>query len=215
MGVATGAGFECSGSHGGTVRRCAFTRFLLSSCVADGLESILCDRQDGVDIAFFNSRERCTSTSSEEILEVFRRVQPKYKTPTADAVRRILEPYMQVGRFRALRRGFFLRRSSLFYCLREHLHLTWFVAPQTLEEWQRSGKERGKPRPKPLNLVILTGSSSRLLHVASLLSSAFPADGAPDDDQNPEMVLVETARRLDAGRFPPFQVGCSFVQIGN
>ncbi|KAL7343238.1 hypothetical protein BJY59DRAFT_687549 [Rhodotorula toruloides] len=29
------------------------------------------------------------------------------------------------------------------------------------------------------------------------------------------MVLVETARRLDAGRFPPFQVGCSFVQIGN
>ncbi|BGP08282.1 hypothetical protein JCM10049v2_004129 [Rhodotorula toruloides] len=116
---------------------------------------------DGVDIAFFNSRERCTSTSSDEILEVFRRVKPRYKTPTADAVRRVLEPYMQ-----------------------------------TLEEWQRSGKEKGKPRPKPLNLVILT-------------------DGAPDDDQNPEMVLVETARRLDAGRFPPFQVGCSFVQIGN
>ncbi|KAJ8294160.1 putative proteasome subunit alpha type-5 [Rhodotorula toruloides] len=116
---------------------------------------------DGVDIAFFNSRERCTSTSSDEILEVFRRVKPRYKTPTADAVRRVLEPYMQ-----------------------------------TLEEWQRSGKEKGKPRPKPLNLVILT-------------------DGAPHDDQNPRMVLVETARRLDAGRFPPFQVGCSFVQIGN
>uniref|UniRef100_A0A0K3CMC9 FGENESH: predicted gene_12.149 protein n=1 Tax=Rhodotorula toruloides TaxID=5286 RepID=A0A0K3CMC9_RHOTO len=118
---------------------------------------------DGVDIAFFNSRERCTSTSFKEILEVFRRVKPRYKTPTADAVRRVLEPYMQ-----------------------------------TLEEWQRVGQEKGKPRPKPLNLVILTGAFSSLLPL-----------------RNPEMVLVETARRLDAGRFPPFQVGCSFVQIGN
>ncbi|BGP40234.1 hypothetical protein JCM10449v2_004192 [Rhodotorula kratochvilovae] len=113
---------------------------------------------DGVDIAFFNSRVTHTSTSADDILEVFRRVWPKSTTPTADAVRRVLEPYMQFA--------------------------------QSLEQWQATGKSAGVPRPKPLNLVILT-------------------DGAPDRDQSPEMVLVDVARRLDQGRFPPFQVGCS------
>ncbi|GAA5897147.1 hypothetical protein JCM8208_003741 [Rhodotorula glutinis] len=117
--------------------------------------------EDGVDLAFFNSRTRHTSTSADDLLDVFRRVRPRSTTPTADAVRRVLEPYMT-----------------------------------TLEEWQSTGKAAGKPRPKPLNLIILT-------------------DGAPDKGQSPEDVLVDAARRLDKGRFPPFQVGCSFVQIGN
>ncbi|GAA5840165.1 hypothetical protein JCM9279_002298 [Rhodotorula babjevae] len=117
--------------------------------------------EDGVDLAFFNSRLTHTSTSADDLLEVFRRVRPRSTTPTADAVRRVLEPYML-----------------------------------KLEEWQSTGKAAGAPRPKPLNLVVLT-------------------DGAPDKGQSPEDVLVDVARRLDKGRFPPFQVGCSFVQIGN
>ncbi|GJN90517.1 hypothetical protein Rhopal_003528-T1 [Rhodotorula paludigena] len=118
--------------------------------------------EDGVDLCFFNARETAASTTSaQECLAVFRRVRPRSTTPTKDAVRRVLEPYLQ-----------------------------------SLEQWQATGKAQGLPRPKPLNLVILT-------------------DGAPDRNQNPEEVLVDVARRLDQGRLPPFQVGCSFVQIGN
>ncbi|GAA6006952.1 hypothetical protein JCM10207_009150 [Rhodosporidiobolus poonsookiae] len=115
---------------------------------------------DGVDLAFFNSRERCTSKSPDEILALFARVQPRYTTPTKDAVQRVLEPYLK-----------------------------------KFEEWHSIGKAKGKPRPKPLNLIILT-------------------DGAPDNGQNPEEVIVDAARRLDQLRAPPFQVGISFVQIG-
>ncbi|GAA5983565.1 hypothetical protein JCM11641_007285 [Rhodosporidiobolus odoratus] len=117
--------------------------------------------EDGVDLCFFNSPERCTSRSADEILAVFQRVQPRYTTPTKDAVRRVLEPYMQ-----------------------------------SFEQWHSNGKAKGQPRPKPLNLIILT-------------------DGAPDEGQSPEEVIVDVARRLDQLRAPPFQVGLSFVQIGN
>ncbi|BGP16424.1 hypothetical protein JCM10213_004020 [Rhodosporidiobolus nylandii] len=115
---------------------------------------------DGVDICFFNSRERCTSRSSAEILPVFRRVRPRYTTPTKDAVARVLDPYMR-----------------------------------EFEQWHSGGKAKGVQRPKPLNLIILT-------------------DGAPDQGQNPEDVIVKTAQKLDELRAPPFQVGLSFVQIG-
>jgi len=47
---------------------------------------------------------------------------------------------------------------------------------------------------KPVNYIVIT-------------------DGAPTDD--PEAVIVATARRLDAGNFPITQVGIQFVQIGN
>ncbi|KIM57950.1 hypothetical protein SCLCIDRAFT_1219002 [Scleroderma citrinum Foug A] len=47
---------------------------------------------------------------------------------------------------------------------------------------------------KPVNFIIIT-------------------DGVPSDD--PESVIVATARRLDLGHFPLFQVGIQFVQIGN
>ncbi|GAA5850569.1 hypothetical protein JCM8547_001916 [Rhodosporidiobolus lusitaniae] len=116
---------------------------------------------DGIDLAFFNSSEQITSRSADEILAVFARVRPQYTTPTANAVKRVLEPYMQ-----------------------------------SFETWHASGKAQGQPRPKPLNLIILT-------------------DGAPDKGQSPEGVIVDVAKRLDALRAPPFQIGLSFVQIGN
>jgi len=47
---------------------------------------------------------------------------------------------------------------------------------------------------KPVNYLIIT-------------------DGAPTDD--PESVIVETARRLEARNFPLTQLGIQFVQIGN
>ncbi|GAA5886094.1 hypothetical protein JCM6882_004262 [Rhodosporidiobolus microsporus] len=116
---------------------------------------------DGIEICFFNSRERKTSRSADEILSVFHHVRPKYTTPTADAMKRVLEPYMQ-----------------------------------SFEDWHSTGKANGVSRPKPLNLVVLT-------------------DGAPDKEQDPEGIIVEVAKRLDLLRAPPFQVGISFVQIGN
>ncbi|GAA6038199.1 hypothetical protein JCM8097_005790 [Rhodosporidiobolus ruineniae] len=134
---------------------------------------------DGIDLCFFNSSEQCTSKSADEILAVFRRVQPRYSTPTARAVKRVLEPYMQ--RF---------------------------------EDWHSGGKAKGQPRPKPLNLIILTGLFSRLTFRSRSLTILL-ADGAPDRDQSPEMVIVDIAKRLDQRRAPPFQVGISFVQIGN
>ncbi|EPS98744.1 hypothetical protein FOMPIDRAFT_1125795 [Fomitopsis schrenkii] len=47
---------------------------------------------------------------------------------------------------------------------------------------------------KPVNYIVIT-------------------DGAPTDD--PEAVIVTTARRLDSHNFPLTQVGIQFVQIGN
>ncbi|TNY22142.1 hypothetical protein DMC30DRAFT_434142, partial [Rhodotorula diobovata] len=128
----------------------------LAPALAGAVRTAVQYDDDGVDLAFFNSSTTHTSTSADDILDVFRRVRPRSTTPTANAVKRVLEPYMTV----------------------------------------RRRKAAGVPRPKPLNLIILT-------------------DGAPDKGQSPEEVLVDVARRLDKGRFPPFQVGCSFVQIGN
>lgn len=39
-------------------------------------------------------------------------------------------------------------------------------------------------------------------------------DGAPDRGEDPEDVIVDIGKRLDKGRFPPFQIGIQFVQIG-
>lgn len=47
-----------------------------------------------------------------------------------------------------------------------------------LRNWTIEGKPAGYPRPKPMNLIILT-------------------DGAPDRGEDPEMVIVEAARRLE------------------
>ncbi|WWD04534.1 hypothetical protein V865_002604 [Kwoniella europaea PYCC6329] len=47
---------------------------------------------------------------------------------------------------------------------------------------------------KPMNLIVVT-------------------DGAPTDD--PESVIISTAKRLDRGEYPLSQVGIQFLQIGN
>ncbi|KAM0752837.1 hypothetical protein T439DRAFT_323450 [Meredithblackwellia eburnea MCA 4105] len=115
---------------------------------------------DGVDISFFNNRTVATSHNAAELIQLFRRVEPRKSTPTASALKRVLEPYMD-----------------------------------NLDNWVIEGKPTGFPRPKPLNLIVLT-------------------DGAPDRNEDPEPIIVEIAKRLDKGRHPPFQIGISFVQIG-
>jgi len=165
----------------------------------------LAPAQDGVDLAFFNSRLTHTSTSAADLLEVFRRVRPRSTTPTADAVRRVLEPYMLVRRHLS---------SSSSFSSSSSVQLADPARParraQKLEQWQATGKAAGVPRPKPLNLIILTGASSPshlALPPSELSLTLSPhADGAPDKGQSPEDVLVDVARRLDKGRFPPFQV---------
>jgi len=113
---------------------------------------------DGVDMSFFNSPVRVDNIrSAQAVRDVFRRVEPRRSTPTAKALRAVLEPYMA-----------------------------------KLE----ASKTSGGPKPKPLNLICLT-------------------DGAPDREQDPEPVIVDIAKRLDAGRFPLFQVGLQFIQIGD
>lgn len=109
---------------------------------------------DGVDIHFFNDRTRATSQSSQELMALFRKVWPSKSTPTASALKRVLEPYVS-----------------------------------ELENWVVEGKPVGAPRPKPMNLIVLT-------------------DGAPDRGENPEAVIVDAARRLDKIR-----VSLAFVSL--
>ncbi|KAK4046556.1 hypothetical protein OIV83_006008 [Microbotryomycetes sp. JL201] len=116
---------------------------------------------DGVDICFMNDRTRATSKSSREIMSLFQRVWPSKSTPTASAMRRVIDPYLS-----------------------------------ELRNWQIEGKPAGYPRPKPMNLIILT-------------------DGEPDRGESPEPVIVETARSLEQMRMPPYQLGIQFVQIGS
>ncbi|KAK4049461.1 hypothetical protein OIO90_005412 [Microbotryomycetes sp. JL221] len=64
-----------------------------------------------------------------------------------------------------------------------------------LRNWQIEGKPAGYPRPKPMNLICLL-------------------DGDADRNENPEMLIVETAKELERLRMPPHQLGIQFVQIG-
>lgn len=49
---------------------------------------------DGVDVSFLNSTVKTTSRNASEIMQLFRRVEPRKSTPTATALKRVLEPYM-------------------------------------------------------------------------------------------------------------------------
>lgn len=110
--------------------------------------------EDGIDIYFFNSQVVVNGVrTASDVRNLFRRVDPRKSTPTARALKRVTEPYMQ-----------------------------------KLEA-------QGPRNVKPLNLIILT-------------------DGAPDRNESPEGVIVDVARRLDAAKAPPMQLGFSFVQIG-
>ncbi|KAL7004712.1 hypothetical protein EMMF5_005726 [Cystobasidiomycetes sp. EMM_F5] len=118
---------------------------------------------DGVDISFFNNPTVVENMrTATQIRSLFNRIDPRKSTPTAKALTRILEPYLQ-----------------------------------KLEAAHRA-KEQGNAsiQPiKPMNVVVLT-------------------DGAPDRNESPEGVIVNAGKRLDAIRAPPYQLGFSFIQIG-
>jgi hypothetical protein len=59
-----------------------------------------------------------------------------------------------------------------------------------------ASKANGTARPKPMNLLVLT-------------------DGSPNRGEEPEALIVDLAKRLDAGRFPLTQLGIQFLQLGN
>ncbi|SGY23292.1 BQ5605_C019g08924 [Microbotryum silenes-dioicae] len=132
----------------------------LAPALAAVIQTAIRYDDDGVDIYFFNSRHHATSRSAPELLQLFQKVWPSKSTPTASALRRVLDPYVS-----------------------------------NLENWVVEGKPSGYPRPKPMNLIVLT-------------------DGAPDRGEAAEPVIVEIAQRLDKMRMPPFQLGIQFVQIG-
>lgn len=52
---------------------------------------------DGIDVHFFNevgaSTYGCRST--QQVQNVFRRVEPRRSTPTANALKRVLDPYLK------------------------------------------------------------------------------------------------------------------------
>ncbi|SCV71858.1 BQ2448_4552 [Microbotryum intermedium] len=132
----------------------------LAPALAAVIQTAIRYDDDGVDIYFFNSCHHATSRSAPELLQLFQKVWPSKSTPTASALRRVLDPYVS-----------------------------------NLENWVVEGKPSGYPRPKPMNLIVLT-------------------DGAPDRGESAEPVIVEMAQRLDKIRMPPFQLGIQFVQIG-
>lgn len=66
---------------------------------------------------------------------------------------------------------------------------------QRLEE-AKASPATTTPKLKPLNIVCLT-------------------DGAPNRDDNPEELIVDLARRLDAIHAPLTQVGIQFVQVND
>jgi hypothetical protein len=50
---------------------------------------------DGVDLSFFNSTVVAENmTTAQDIRSLFRRVEPRRSTPTAKALKRVLEPYI-------------------------------------------------------------------------------------------------------------------------
>ncbi|KAK0730844.1 hypothetical protein B0H67DRAFT_528030 [Lasiosphaeris hirsuta] len=64
------------------------------------------------------------------------------------------------------------------------------------EEWKAGMKDRSRSKgPKMLNLIVVT-------------------DGAADDKEDVENVIVEAAKRLDKLGALPYQVGIQFLQIG-
>lgn len=62
-----------------------------------------------------------------------------------------------------------------------------------LKPYLKDLKKRGEKVVKPLNMIVIT-------------------DGRPSDD--PESVIIEAAKKLDAMDAPPWQVGIQFFQVG-
>ncbi|PVF96352.1 hypothetical protein CPB86DRAFT_787101 [Serendipita vermifera] len=76
----------------------------------------------------------------------------------------------------------------------EELLLDYLLKLEDAYAQAAAGDPTAKNAVKPANFLVIT-------------------DGAPTDD--PETVIVQAARRLDAGKFPLNQVGIQFIQIGN
>jgi len=76
----------------------------------------------------------------------------------------------------------------------EVLLLEYLTGLEHAKDMAANGDPTAFKALKPVNFIVIT-------------------DGAPSDD--PESVIVATARRLDARNFPLSQVGIQFVQIGN
>lgn len=62
-----------------------------------------------------------------------------------------------------------------------------------LKPYIRELEQRGADSKKPLNIIVIT-------------------DGVPTDD--PESVIINVAKKLDALEAPPWQVGIQFFQVG-
>ncbi|KAK3330784.1 hypothetical protein B0H66DRAFT_74682 [Apodospora peruviana] len=78
----------------------------------------------------------------------------------------------------------------------EQLWLILTTYLDKFEDWRKRMHERPRPeKPKMLNLIVVT-------------------DGAADDKEQVEDVIVEAAKRLDEMRAQPQQVGIQFLQIG-
>ena len=67
---------------------------LTSSMVGVVEKSVQYD-QDGIDIYFFNSQVVMEGVrTAQDIRSLFRRVEPRKSTPTARALKRVLDPYL-------------------------------------------------------------------------------------------------------------------------
>lgn len=68
----------------------------LTSSMVGVVEKAVQYDSDGIDIYFFNSQvvEENVRTAAD-IRSLFRRVEPRRSTPTARALKRVLEPYLQ------------------------------------------------------------------------------------------------------------------------
>lgn len=87
---------------------------------------------DGVDLYFFNSRVHERSKSAKDVMRILRNVPPRGSTPTASALKRVLDGYLS-----------------------------------ELRNWQVEGKAVNAPKPRPMNLIVLTdGAPNRVCNTS-------------------------------------------------
>lgn len=69
------------------------TRDALTGLVAQAI----CYDSDGIDLHFFNDVRASTygCRTTQQVEEIFRRVEPRRSTPTSNAMKRVLDPYLQ------------------------------------------------------------------------------------------------------------------------
>ena len=67
----------------------------LTSSMVGVVEKAVQYDEDGIDIYFFNSQVVMENVrTAQDIRNLFRRVEPRKSTPTAKALKRVLEPYL-------------------------------------------------------------------------------------------------------------------------